>query len=536
MKRRDFLKNTAAVGTAAALAPNILKGDPLVRTIKNNEISSLEHDRIIVILELFGGNDGLNTIIPGDEVYDVYEQLRKTHLYIRKDIDNPYPFGGDQEQKFYMHPNIVDGVHNDGFKRLFDEGRLGIVEGVGYDQPNLSHFRSQDIVLTGINNSDPSVNLVDGWLARYFLSQLPNYPFEIPEHPLAIQIGGSLSLILKSSGGHMGIALTDPEKFYELGNGLKPKEALYDPAETNHESEFNFVNVIAQQSEQYSEAVYNAYQAGKDKVAVQYNTNDSVESSFAMISALIAGGLETKVYYVRMGNFDHHAQQANEDRISGQHPTLINKMANAISKFMDDANQQGWGDRMVGMTISEFGRRPYENGSHGTDHGAANSQFVFGNYAEGGFVGNLPDLVNLDQTQNVVKQYDFRTVYADFLQTWFDATNEEIESIFGSYFGPIGLLRKPTSVHDQAMVDHKKIRVFPNPSSGSTNVTFELRIPAEVEISIFETAGRRIKLVRKGRMQAGVQNIPFDIERSGHYICSVTVNGKRYVERLTIVK
>jgi uncharacterized protein (DUF1501 family) len=533
MKRRDFLKNTAAVTTAAAIAPNILKGEPIVRTVKNNSITSLDHDRIIVILELFGGNDGLNTIIPGDEAYDIYESLRP-NLHIRKVEDKPYAFGGDIEQKFLMHPNLVDGVHNEGFKRLFDEGNLGIVEGVGYDSPNLSHFRSQDIVLTGINSSNPKENLVDGWLARYFLSQLPNYPFEIPEHPLAIQIGGSLSLILKSSAGHMGIALTDPEKFYELGKGLKPEDGLYDPAANHHQSEFNFVNVVAQQSEKYSEAVYNAYQAGKDKIAVQYS--GELEEQFAMISALIAGGLETKVYYVRMGNFDHHAQQANEDRVSGQHPTLINRMANAITKFVDDGNQQGWGDRVVGMTISEFGRRPYENGSMGTDHGTANSQFIFGNKANGGFFGTSPDLTLFDDTENIFKQFDFRVIYTDFLQTWFDASQEEVETIFGKYYNPIGVLEQPSAIHDTAINQYNAVSVYPNPSTGTSNIAFELRTAAEVDISVFESSGRMIKRIKKGRMQAGNKLFPFTMEQSGNYICAVTVNGRRYVQKLVVVK
>ncbi|MDA3844044.1 MAG: DUF1501 domain-containing protein [Candidatus Kapabacteria bacterium] len=526
MKRRQFLQNSAAVTAGAVFAPYIMKGNQF-KILRNEDINAIAEDNVLIIVELFGGNDGLNTIIPAYN--DTYYNIRPTLNY---PVENTKRFGTSD---VYFNPSLVDDVHNGGLLRMMEDGRLAIVEGVGYKDPNLSHFRSEDIHLSGINSSDPKVKLLEGWLARYFHKKLPNFPLEIPEHPLSVQIGGSLSMLLKAKKGHMGISITDPEKFFELGAGLSPKEKMM-PNDTNFGQEFNFNHVIAQQSEMYSKAVKEAFDKGKTMHKVDYS--EGFAQQFKIISALIAGGLKTKVYFVKLSNFDSHAQQMNPD-FTGQHPTLLKEMANGVSEFMDDAVQQGWSERVAGFTISEFGRRAYDNGSRGTDHGAASMQFVFGGeYVEGGYYGDKPKLEadDLDLDGNVVYQHEFRRTFTDVLTNWLGAETDDIIDLFGKEFMPIGVLKPRDCAVGDLLVsnNNNNLLVYPNPSAGNVTVSFELKEASNVDISVYNVPGFMIKKVKKGYLSAGLHKIRFNIHHTGSFILSLNCNCRRYSTKFNI--
>ncbi len=536
MKRRTFLKNTAISGASIALSPYLMKGINFnVSPIEN----FIDNDNIIIILEMFGGNDGLNTVIPVHN--STYHNIRPNLAYNIDEAVEVVKPSGDDFDGLYFNPALVTDVYKEGMKHIFETGRLAIVEGVGYDNPNLSHFRSQDIFLSGINNSDPKVSLLEGWLGRFILSQLPNYPTQIPDHPLAVCIDRSVSLLFKTKQGHMAIALSDPEKFAIIGDGLNPlpQIPLMDGGDS-FSSEFNFVHVIAQQSEMYSKAIYDAWDKGKDKIKVNYS--DGLSQKFKLISMLIAGGLKSKIFYVNLSNFDSHAQQMNSDKISGQHPTLLRQVANAVSEFLDDAQQQGWAERVAGMTISEFGRRSYENGSRGTDHGAANVQFVFGgnsDYINGGTYGNSPDLDNLDDNGNVVYQFDFRRTYSDFLINWFGATQQEVSQTFnGEDFLPIGLLNpRINNVNsDYYIINPNNIKIYPNPSFGTIKLWYELRKDASVQIDLFNIKGERVKRYYRGYSSSGIKEFDINISEAGFYFISILINGKRFIKKVQIFR
>ena len=527
MKRRTFVKTTAAVAAASTIAPAILKGKRLFDIIPNEQISSFEDDNIVIIIEMFGGNDGLNTIIPVED--PEYYNLRP-QLAIPKSLAVRY-----QNTKVYMHPVLVNNVVNNGLMGLLDNGKLAIVEGIGYKPTNLSHFRSRDMWYSGIVTDDPKQKLLEGWLGRYISEKLPGFPMQIPEHPVAIQIAGTLSMLLKTKKGDMGIALTDPDSFYELGQGLAPKED-FRQGDDAYDNEFNFIRVIAQQSEMYSKAIKQAYDIGKEKIKVDYT--DGLPQKLKLISQLIAGGLKTKVYYVKLSNFDTHAQQANADYVTGQHPILLNQVARAISEFMDDAMKQGWADRVVGFTMSEFGRRAYDNGSRGTDHGAASMQFAFGNYVNAGYFGEHPNLNKLDEDGNIVMQFDFRRTYTDFLQTWLGATDDDIEAVFGQPFLPIGLLKERITgiKNDLEYSNNTLISISPIPSQGQINLSFTLKHGGQVQLNIFNQLGMIKKKLHSGYLDAGKHSYSLNIDSSGTYICSLVINGRRYTEKFIIAK
>ena len=529
MKRRKFIGMTASTTAGLILAPSLLKARKDFAIIPNEKITSLDNDNIVIIIELFGGNDGLNTIIPADD--DEYYKLRPT-IGMPKTI-------AIKVNDIYMNPGLVQGVQNNGLKRMFEDGRLAIVEGIGYDSPTLSHFRSEDIWLSGINpKNNNNVKLLEGWLGRYFAAKLPNFPVEIPEHPLTIAIDGSIPLLSKSNKGHMGIALTDPDEFYKLGLGLTPVDPLLTGTEY-YDKEFNFVHAIARQSEYYSTVVKNAYDIGKTKINANLYSSGGLSQKMKLISSLIAGGLKTNVYFMKLSNFDSHAQQADAS-FTGGHFTLLNQVAKAISEFMEDAAIGGYSERITGMTTSEFGRRAYDNGSRGTDHGAASMQFIWGSdkYVNGGYWNNRPKLTDLDVNGNVKYQTDYRVIYTELLEKRLGATPSEITSVFGESFLPLNVLKDRTvSVEDYLKPSFNEyLRVSPNPGTGNQVLSFELYNPGVVNITIFNLNGKEELILQNNYLGAGFYEIPFSINRSGTFICSVAVNKKRYDSKFIVLK
>lgn len=532
LNRRDFLKNVSALGVGAS----IVGGMPLFAASPQDKFGAEVHnsDNILVVIQLFGGNDGLNTVIPADNA-DYYRLRPK--LAVQK-ADATRLFGS----KVYLHPALTTNVPNGGFKQLYEDGRLAIVQGVGYENPNLSHFRSTDIWLSGINSSLPNAQFSDGWLgrsiARLVAPQSGSAMAQIPDYPLSVQIGGTLSMLLKDDKrGDMGIALADPEQFFNLGKGLSPNdEALTDASA--FANEYNYVRTIAQKSDAYSQLVKTAFEKGRN--SVDYAAGFAQQ--LRMVSRLVSGGLRSKVYVVYLGGFDTHVLQQQPDG-SGVHPALLRALSTGISQFMTDALQQGFADRVIGMTLSEFGRRPQENGSLGTDHGAASVQFVFGNNVNGNVFGNVPDLQNLTNNGDQQYQYDYRRVYANILQAWFGATDADTTAILGERIAPLGVVKtRTTSVQNSANLNGlgisngEALNIYPNPSQGASTLRFTLRSAANVDVALFSTEGRLAQQVWNGTLAAGEHTLPLNAARTGAYICIVRVNGQAFTSAMTVVR
>lgn len=526
MKRREFLRYSAAT---AAIAPVVIGGLPLMAGDPAIPLGiEEENDGVLIIIQLFGGNDGLNTIIPCDD--DKYYSLRD-------------PVGGIGVAKSaakriltsntYMHPALMNNAYKDGFMGMFEEGRLAIIQGIGYENPNLSHFRSTDIWLSGINSSDPNTRLNDGWLGRFFADSLPNFPTEIPDHPLCIQIGGAVSLLLQSEKGDMGIALTDPQKFFELGAGLSPDEDQM-AGNSAYADEFNFVRTLALQSDRYSQVVKESFDTGKN--SVEYR-NNALSLQLKLIARLISGGLKSKVFVCNMGGFDTHVQQQDVGN-GGLHPNLLNTIADSVSRFSEDCLAQGFHNRVIGMTVSEFGRRPYENGSRGTDHGASSVQFVWGHRVKGGVYGKNPDLDSLDENSDLVYQYDYRKVYSEIIQTWFGGTKETAEEVLQGRFVPLGILDTPlSSISPFDEITQNSTMVYPNPNSGNFTIKTELRFASDIEITIYEMRGKAVYHNNIGYVQAGYHD--FSVQAtiiSGMYLCEISAGLHKKTFPITITR
>lgn len=530
MKRRDFITSTLAAGAMASATTQTLAG---MKVTSNSPFFAFspnvtDNDNILIIIQLFGGNDGLNTIIPAEN--PKYYQIRES-IAVKKEQAKQW-----LSTDLYFHPAMADkSNYRNGFLGLMDEGRLAVIQDVGYENPNLSHFRSTDIWLSGINSSDPQVRLSDGLIGRYFAKTLVDYPAVLPPHPLCVQIGGTLSLMFQSEKGDMGIALTDPAKFFELGQGLNPDEEELKEA-TAYANEFNFIRNVARQSDSYSNIVNDAFKNGKNTVPYE---KTSLSTQLALIAKLISGGLKSKVFMCSIGGFDTHVeQQTFDDPMNGIHPSLLRQIANGITYFMRDALQQGFADRVVGLTVSEFGRRPFENGSRGTDHGAASVQFVFGEGASirSSRYGDAPAIDKLDANQDLIYQNDYRRVYADVLENWFGATHDEAKEILGEDILPLGVIKKRVTSVSPIENDEQGVNCYPNPTSGRGFVQFTMQQFGNVEISIFNTRGQFIQKVHSGFLSPGNHTLPYTLNEQGAYILSFRTNEHQFMKPLSVLQ
>lgn len=514
MKRRTFLKS--ALGASAA-APFILNGQYARATTPLKWLASLpqedESDKILIICQLFGGNDGLNTVVPAND---------SEYYTLRPSISIPKNRCWNKIGNIYLNPMLAAGERG-GIASMLEIGNAAIVQGIGYDRPNLSHFRSTDIWLSGLNpdpNNSPDLRLETGWIGRYLEQQYPNFPIDLPVDPIAIQLGG-FSLTLMSSKGRMGIEVLNPAGQKGAGGVTD----VLDPQSggTYYELEYAFIADIAARSNAYAQRVKDTYAAGKTKLKGKYQT-DSFGQQMASVAALIAGGLGTKVYVVSLGGFDTHITQQT-DYNAGTHPTLLYRFSDAVANFMYDMISLELADRVVGMTVSEFGRRPEENGSLGTDHGAASVQFVFGTQVNSGVYGNAPDLANLNENRDIVYDIDYRRVYAEILGDWFRQDEDKVAAILGqSGITPLDVLQAQPqgAVNGGSGNDAFAFNGnYPNPFA--TRTTLEVSMPEaeQARLEITSMRGERLLLLERW-LDKGTQQVPLDLDfTTGSYVCTV---------------
>lgn len=515
MKRRSFLKTTAAATASASLMVGNLKARATT-SLKMLAQMPADNDRALVIIQLFGGNDGLNVLIPA---------LDDEYYRIRPGIGVPEELAWNGLGDIYLHPALANGSKG-GIAAMLEVGNVAIVQGVGYDNPNLSHFRSTDIWLSGINESDPGVRLDTGWVGRYLEHRFPDFPASLPDDPLAIQFGGFSLLLRGSNGKKMGIEISDPT--IQQGVTAQIDELDRDSPGTPYLNEYTFIADIAQRSNKYAERVKDAYEGGLSQLRGQYTENNPLAQQMKAVAAMIAGGLQTKVYVVSIGGFDTHVNQQQIDGTSviGMHPLLLGRIAEAVSEFQYDMIRLNQADRVVGMTISEFGRRPQQNGSMGTDHGAASVQFVFGTRVNSAIFGETPDLTDLNNNGDLRAQIDYREVYTELLTDWFGLEIEEARQVLqDDTLIPVDVLQAPAGVRsdERGRGGVALLNAAPNPFRSSTEITFRTDRPGRVRVDIMSMEGRRVDTLLDASLEAGTHRARFEGDiPAGNYLCTIS--------------
>ena len=396
MERRDFIKKSV-FASGVFMIPSFLKG------MGNMDLDTLSGYRNVIIIQLSGGNDGLNTIIPFRN--DIYHQLRPNISY-----------GSDYHS---LNDELALNGKCTALKELYDNGELCIINNVGYPNPNRSHFRSTDIWHSA---SDANEYLKTGWVGRYLDANCQS-------SYQAIQHDSDLSLILKGRN-LKGIAVTDPKQLFNTTREpfFKDINDQVAPEMLNEDNQGYLYKTLV---ETYSSAEY-IFESSKTYSTSQAYPSTSFGKNLKGIATMINSGLDTRVYYSTLGGFDTHVNQQNS------HELLLKNFSEGIDALVKDLKRTGrFKDTMI-LTFSEFGRRVKENASKGTDHGAANNLFIIGGgLKKAGLYNDGPDLMNLDDNGDIRYTVDFRSVYATVLNKWLGVDDRRI---LGNSFDPMSFI------------------------------------------------------------------------------------------------
>jgi uncharacterized protein (DUF1501 family) len=490
MKRRDFLKNVSLTGMAAPFLWNDMNMQAVNKMLFG--FSKNAEDRVLVLIRMNGGNDGLNMVIPLDS-YD--------NLYIhRPNVIIPENEVLNLSNEVGLHPAMT------GMRDMYTNGNLGIVQNVGYPEQNRSHFRSMDIWTSGMMEpSDTS-----GWLGRSFDKEYPNYPADFPNathpDPFAISMGNDVSTTCQGLMGNFSHAVKDPFAVVDL----EASSALNDG--TYFGSHIEYISTLINQSNAYGLEVNNAANEG-NTLSSLYDDNNPLAVQLRYVAQMISGGLQTKVYVLNINGFDTHDSQVNTgDTSNGNHAFLLKNVSDAIAAFQDDINLLGLQNRVAGMTFSEFGRQVKSNASNGTDHGDAAPLFLFGSCLNTSIIGPNPVIPSSVPNQaGVPMQIDFRDIYASILKDWFEVDSKEVQSLFEH---PVTFYPVLSNCNVSDLAEKEKentaILLYPNPATSKT--TIRLTCGNEwVRIEAFDVTGSNIGVLYDDNLSAGEHNIPIDV-------------------------
>lgn len=384
IKRKDFLQ-IGSLATASFMMPKFLKAleKPMMVPPGN---------KVVVVIQFSGGNDGLNTVIPVSN--DLYYKARPG-------------LGIVKEKALALTDDAGLNPALEAFKGLYDEGNLAIINSVGYPNPDRSHFRSMDIWHSA-SNSNEYVNT--GWIGRYLDAQCKG----CDKPTQALEIDDILGLALKGENNN-GLAFKDPRKLYSSSN----EKYFRDLSADHHNSDETADYLYKTMSETLSSADYIFQQSKLHPTAATY-PGTALGKDLKTIASLILSDINTKVYYVSLGSFDTHVNQQNQQK------RLFTELNGAVKAFTDDLKKNNRFEDVLMMTFSEFGRRVTQNASGGTDHGTANNMFfVSGGLKEKGLLNPMPDLADLNEG-DLKHEVDFKDVYATVLAKWLSADDKLI--------------------------------------------------------------------------------------------------------------
>lgn len=525
MKRRNFLRTA---GATAAMTPFLHNGfaiNPLSRSSMFSmlgEAASLS-GKVMVFIELGGGNDGLNTLIPLDQYSNLFLHRGSIMIPESKVLD----LNGASNTG--LHPAMT------GLQEMFNDNLVSIVQNVGYPEQDYSHFRSMDIWQSASNSSQ---YLDTGWLGRTLEGEYPGFPDAYPNadnpHPLAIQIGSVLALSMMGSAFPMGMTLGNADDFDDnfISDFIEPAPA------TPYGDELEYIRLVQKQSQEYYDVIKMAAEAQPDNLSSLYpdtNAGNDLANQLRIVARLIAGGLTTPVYIVSTGGFDTHSEQVDAGATDqGYHAYLLGNVSTAIAAFQDDIRLMGKDDIVAGMTYSEFGRTIAANASVGTDHGAAAPLFVFGKGVNPGIIGDNAQIpTNVNDSADVTMVHDFRQVYASVLQDWFGLSNAS-SLLFGN-FDILPIFKGSTPVKE-GHGDWFEVGNYPNPVRTTTTITFTSFTDAQVTINLLDAQGRFVMKIVEGKYPTGAHRVRFDRSNlpSGTYFYKVRLNGVGVTKKMLV--
>ncbi len=515
--RRSFLHTLGLSGGSAFLLANLpisaLLNAPLAVALSESNNSDAAN-RILVLIRLKGGNDGLNTLIPIFD-YGRYQALRPTIRVAQNDT-------------FALNTAFAMPKTMSALQGMWTEGQMKVVHSVGYAEQNLSHFRSSDIWASA---SDSNVLDNSGWLGRYLQEQYPDYLNNPPAVPPAVQIGSVGNLAFNDTNNvSISVSVNDPNELYEIAR-LGRLYDLTNLPECLYGEQLGYMRSVANSTFFYAETIKRAY----DSSTTQAEYSSSLGRQLAMVARLIKGNLGTRLYMVTLDGFDTHARQ-NE-----LHPQLLKDVADSVSAFYHDLAAGNRQEDVVTATISEFGRRPEQNASGGTDHGAAAPMLLFGAGLNGnGLLGTPPDLQNFDNDGNLRFGTDFRQVYATLLENWLCVDAITVNQVLGRDFNRIALglnCLTPTSVQGAAVpgITHNVRYLSPR----DVIISYTLPTATQLRVEIFNLLGQPVATLFNGYQMAGTHEVQFSATgylASGQYFYRIQAGERVSGQAIRIVR
>ena len=527
MKRRKFIQ-LSSTGSLAGFMLNGHMVNAFTRTkLLENISEDVIRDRCIVMIQLSGGNDGLNSIIPKNQ-YDKYVSIRPT-IRIKDagsnkgiELDSSL---GVQEQTL-LHPNLL------AFKKLWDAGKLNIVHGVGYPQLNKSHFSGRALMSRGGDGTEENSNKPDGWMARYLNSAFDHKTFD---DPLGIQLGNKKPADeFHSDAEHkVDINLTgqDTSGFYSQLSNIGNPLSDYGGESSEYIDNINFINGMELTATNYASRISSVFNLGANSVTYpQYDLADQLKT----VAKMLSGGSKTKLFLLRIDGFDNHANQVDSQANShlGKHADLLLELSESIKAFQDDLEALGIAQNVVTTTFTEFGRKPIENGNKGTDHGNLGPMFVIGNGVKPGFTGNHLSLDSFTYGGNVKHfdldtqmQHDYRQVYSAIIGDFLGASSLNIiETEFDAYDqNRLNLIASPilNNSYEQS-INTTSLVVAPNPVLNDAMIQFSSSMWMRGQLQIHDIQGRKV-LKQIADFSSGTNQIPLNLSylSKGFYVLMI---------------
>lgn len=513
--RRSFLRNLGIIGTSGFFLNKLPVAAAGMSPLAAALAASEDDERVMVMIRLKGGNDGLNTFIPVHQ-FGTYQELRP-------DIYIPQNEGVNFTSTLVGHPQLAP------LQNLWNDGEMRVVQNVGYPQQSLSHFRSSDIWATSENQEVET----SGVFGRYLNDLYPDFLSNPPITPPAIQIGGPGNVLFNNEDDfNYAISTENPTQLYNIArNGqLHDVEAVPD---CTYGEQLGYIRAVANTTFRYAGVLAEAFEDGTN--TAEYN-NDRLGDQLALVARLLRGGLKTRLFVVEIDGFDTHANQAQS------HAYLMDSIAKNVTAFYEDLKMGDIDERVLALTISEFGRRIFQNGSLGTDHGAAAPMMLFGKGLNGnGVSGGLPDLIDVDNGFNMKYQVDFRSIYATVMSNWLCIDGSLVDSLLGQSFDRIdelGLFCQGTTSNSNPRAASIELKAY----LSGTDIVLEYGLPAAANVGVhfFDVAGRKLSSPLKGRRGAGanIERIPLNSTgwSSGVYVVSLEINGQMYSRKLGLFR
>lgn len=535
MNRKDFLKLISLAGVGAPFYLNGMPSRFMNQFLDFQLNCDTVNDRSLVILRLAGANDGLNTVIPISQ-YSTYATLRPNIKIASSGTGSYIPLDStvSSGKLVGLNPSMT------GFKSLYDSGKLLLMNGVGYPNPNYSHFRSENLMFAGKDGTTNS-DLLDGIFGRYLGALYPGLagnPTTLNPDPLAIQMGNLNPCLFYEHTTEKNIEYNMTGFQSSVFSNLNLMNSEYNDL-------LNYIKGVATSMDAYYDRVMQVFNTGNNSTTTY--PNSSLGKQLKTVARMIKGGSKTKIFQVNLSGFDTHVSQVQTGSTHlGTHANLLADISNSVAAFQADIQQLGIADKIMTVTFSEFGRQVRENGSTGTDHGDLAPFFVVGNAAAAGILGDHPVFTNQTSfyyNQNQ-RRYDYRQIFASLLQDWLGAStslmitseldyyvtgNQKVDVIKNSQKANAVCSTLGTS----NVVSDKGIRIYPVPASQFVYVEFDNRTSGSIKYQLMDMSGRVIQSSSEkpisNRIEIHVSGIP-----EGNYLLKINTDAEEISRKIIV--